>query len=210
MVQELLEPQGALGPDQEGLLRAAARTAQRSEEQQRRQNADQEVDRQRRDAFAALEVIVEDTLSRARTMLPETTSLHQADTWYVTSFEAGARIAIQAVEPSRGAEPLFIGLVTVAFLDESAKSSVANVLCHYERQPVWELVKFTHNDIAPERPPLGARRGEGGSALGLQALDGLLPELMRLGPPPVSMERVPLTAEAILAEMVAELDAEAP
>ena len=91
-------------------------------------------------------------MARARRSLPETTSLRQHDSWFITAPEAGARLVIQAVEPSRRTEQLYIGPVGVDFLDEMEKSAVANILCRYEDgRPIWELARFDHDHIAPER-----------------------------------------------------------
>ena len=210
MVQQLLEPTGPLGPDQQALLRAATRTARRTDENQRLLNLDQERANQRRDALAALERTVEDTVSRARQSVPGVTAVQQGDTWFITAEEAAGRLVIQAVEPSSRREQLLIGTVVVGFLDQPEKSSVANILCEYhDGRPNWHLVKFAHNHIIQERPPLGPRRAADKAGLSLQHLDGLLAELFRPGAPPLVIEKVPLTPEALLTELGAELDSTA-
>lgn len=208
MVQQMLEPRGALGPDQSALLRAAARTARRDDEQARLANLDRERAAQVQDALAALDAIGDDTLARAVDALPSSTLSRQHETLFLTAPEAGARLVLQTAQPSRRADELLIGTVRVDFLDSSDSSFVANVLCTYaDGRPHWRLAKFQHNHISNERPPLGPRRADTKAALSLQHLDVLLPEIGRPGIPPLVVEQTPLTAQSLLAELAAELDA---
>lgn len=210
MVQQLLEPQGSLGDDQAAMLRAAARTARRKDERERQAMVDRELENRRDDALAALDALVEDTATRARQMLPSTSSLRQGDTWFITAEEAGARLSVQVAEPSRRSDYLLLGVVIVAFMDEMEQSAVANLLCQQEGgHAIWKLALFEHNAMAPERPPLGPRRARRGAALSLQHLDGLLDQLQRLGAPPLLMQTEPLTPLSLLSELAAELDASA-
>ncbi len=210
MVQELLEPRGTLGPDQSALLRAAARTARRNDEQARLANLDQERAARTREALASLEAICDETLVRATDALPGSTLTRQHDTWILTAHEAGARLAIQTAEPSGGAEELLIGIVRVDFLDSSEKSYVANPICTYtDGRPTWRLAKFAHNHVSTERPPLGPRKADAKAALSLQHLDGLLADLGRPGIPALIVEQTGLTPESLLGELAAELDATA-
>jgi hypothetical protein len=211
MVQQLLEPRGALGDDQTALLRAAARATRREDEQARQANADRERAARVRDGLAALDAVCEDALARAQDALPESALTRQTDSiWLLMAQEAGARLVVQAAEPSAAGQELLIGTVRVDFVDSGEQSFVANLLCDYaDGRPSWRLAKYAHNYIAPARPPLGPRKADDKAGLSLHHLDGLLADLAQPGVPVLVADQTPLTAAALLAELGAELDAAA-
>lgn len=210
MVQQMLELRGTLGPDQNALLRAAARTASRDDERARLANLNRERDAQVQDALAALDAIGDDVLARAAEVLPSSTLLRQHDTLFLTVPEADARLVLQTGEPSGRPDELLIGIVRVDFLDASERrqSYVANLICTYaDGRAHWLLLKFAHNYIAKARLPLGPRRADTNAGLSLPNLDALLPSRGRSVVPPVIVEQTPLTAQSLLAELTAELEA---
>ncbi len=205
-VEQMLVPAEGLGADQSALLRAVARDARRADE---RAHVDREAEREaglRRDARAAFEGMWEDAVARAQAVVPEATSSWHDDTWFLVV--GRGRLSVQLFEPSGGRGALLIGLVRVMFLDEPrAASNVANVRCRqFDGSPVWEILRFEHNMISTERPPLGPRRADLRAGMGLSNLDALVDRLDTPGPPLVSMDVVLLTGESLLSELAAELD----
>lgn len=203
-VQQLLVPLSGLGPDQVALLRAAARDARRVDEDGRRgREADQEEAR-RRDARTSFATVWDDTIDRAREVLPDADGREQADTWFLTALNG--RLSVQLAQPSGSRAAVLIGLVKVMLLDDPQESTAANVRCrHVDGRQVWELLTFTHNMISPERPPLGPRKADLPAGMGLSNLDRLLERLDEPGPPVVITESQSLTPQALLQVLADEL-----
>lgn len=210
MVEQMLEPRSEPGPGQVALVRAVDRTASRDDEQARLANLDQERDVQVQDALAALDAIGDDALARAVEYAPSSTLVRHHDTLLLTVPEADARLVLKTGEPSGRPAELLIGFVRVDFLEGDRKQSfVANLMCTYdEGRAHWWLLMFAHNALATGRPPaLGPRRADADAGLSLENLDALLPSRGRSLVPPVIVEKISLTAESLLDELGAELDA---
>ena len=142
-------------------------------------------DEMRAGARESLARIWDDLTHLARAADPGVRAFDQgADEWFLQALFG--RLAVQILQPSDRSSALWIGTVSVRFLDADAVSFIANVRCVSEGEGHrWSILRFTRNDLSTQRVSLGPQFQDGPSGLGLGAFDALDTEIGQAGIPVV-------------------------